>query len=79
LSADLCDGDGGHSGGAPDRQILEVVWRSMAVDILCVIFWRTVAAGHREGTEINPGGRGMELCAWFPWPPGWVLFFYVEK
>jgi len=46
---------------------------------LCFFFGLTATVGHREGTERNPGGRGAELCARFPWPPGWVLFFCVEK
>ena len=45
---------------------------------LC-FFGITVAVGHREGTERNPGGCGAELGARFLWPASWVFFFCVEK
>ena len=85
LSADLRDGDGGYSGGAPGRWI-SVLWRRVALWRFTSIFffWITAAVGHREGTEKNPGGRGAELGARFPWPAppttleGFFLFC-VEK
>ena len=75
-SADLCDGDGGCSGGAPGRQISVVVCRSLAVYVICVFVGGN---GGGEHTERNPDGRGVELGAQFPWPPDWILFFSVEK
>ena len=69
-SANLCVGDGGCSGGAPSRQISVVVEMSVAI-YLC--FW--VNGGGGPPSKKKPGGRGTELGARFPWPPGWILFF----
>ena len=48
------------------------------MNIICVFIWLTAAVGHRGCTENNPGGRGDELGARFPWPPDEVVLLCRE-